>query len=459
VKSKHSGAVVYGEGIEIKDVLDDLGIKQRLIVRSSSVYIKIKDKKEEYILPLGTVIRVKEGDKVETGETIAEYDPTYEYVVSSSAGRCMFMGLEVSERKKQKTAKRDGEVFIFNPKLKKGYEVPKDAQIFVKVGDKVKVGDEIAAGLICKAPGAVIEVKKNEVIVAPGESYLIVAGSRLFAEDGSELESYDVIARVEAIRRDPSKTRDIIQGLPKVEELFEARRPKEPAILSEVEGVVEVSEREGVRVVTIKGSRGEAKEYFVPYETRLRVVTNDKVHLGTQLTEGTVNPHDVLRILGVKAAQSFLVDEIQKIYRSQGVTISDKHIEVIVRQMTRKVRVVQPGDTTLLPGELIDSKAFEESNEKVKGEKAEATEVLLGITKASLSTDSFISAASFQETARILTDAAVKGKTDEMYGLKENVIIGKLIPAGTGFSDYRYLELVPTSGLAAQFEEALKTEG
>jgi hypothetical protein len=371
----------------------------------------------------------------------------------------MFMGLEVSERKKQKTAKRDGEVFIFNPKLKKGYEVPKDAQIFVKMGDKVKVGDEIAAGLICKAPGAVIEVKKNEVIVAPGESYLIVAGSRLFAEDGSELESYDVIARVEAIRRDPSKTRDIIQGLPKVEELFEARRPKEPAILSEVEGVVEVSEREGVRVVTIKGGRGEAKEYFVPYETRLRVVTNDKVHLGTQLTEGTVNPHDVLRILGVKAAQSFLVDEIQKIYRSQGVTISDKHIEVIVRQMTRKVRVVQPGDTTLLPGELIDSKAFEESNEKAKGEKAEATEVLLGITKASLSTDSFISAASFQETARILTDAAVKGKIDEMYGLKENVIIGKLIPAGTGFSDYRYLELVPTSGLAAQFEEALKTEG
>jgi DNA-directed RNA polymerase subunit beta' len=172
-----------------------------------------------------------------------------------------------------------------------------------------------------------------------------------------------------------------------------------------------------------------------------------------QLTEGTVNPHDVLRILGVRAAQSFLVDEIQKIYRAQGVTIADKHIETIVRQMTSKVRVVTSGDTTLLPGELIDQKVLTETNERTKGEKAEATEVMLGITKASLSTDSFISAASFQETARVLTDAAVKGRTDEMYGLKENVIIGKLIPAGTGFVDYRYLELVPTMGTVAEVEE------
>ncbi|MFA6432157.1 MAG: DNA-directed RNA polymerase subunit beta', partial [Candidatus Margulisiibacteriota bacterium] len=184
-----------------------------------------------------------------------------------------------------------------------------------------------------------------------------------------------------------------------------------------------------------------------------RVANNDHVHVGMQLTEGTNNPHEVLRILGVKPVQTFLVEEIQKIYRSQGVTIADKHIEVIVRQMTKKVRVVRSGDTTLLPGELNDLKTMEEINEKTGGENAEATEVLLGITKASLSTDSFISAASFQETARLLTDAAVQGKTDPMYGLKENVIIGRLIPAGTGFSEYNYLELIPTEGAVSEMEE------
>jgi DNA-directed RNA polymerase subunit beta' len=188
------------------------------------------------------------------------------------------------------------------------------------------------------------------------------------------------------------------------------------------------------------------------------VVSKDKAHKGMTLTEGTINPQDVLRILGVTAVQTFLVDEIQKIYRSQGVTIADKHIEVIIRQKTRKVRVVQPGDTTLLPGELIEKKTIEEINEKIKGEKATATEVLLGITKASLATESFISAASFQETARVLTDAAVNGKVDEMYGLKENVIIGKAIPAGTGFSEYRFLELVPTVGLMGQLGIAAKAE-
>jgi DNA-directed RNA polymerase subunit beta' len=213
-----------------------------------------------------------------------------------------------------------------------------------------------------------------------------------------------------------------------------------------------------MRVVTVLGLKGEKKEYLVPYEVRLRVITHDKIHKGMQLTEGTVNPHDVLSILGVAAVQTFLVDEIQKIYRSQGVTIADKHIEVIVRQMTKKARIVHPGDTTLLPGELVGKKVLEELNEKNKGEKAVATEVLLGITKASLTTESFISAASFQETARILTDAAVNGKIDEMYGLKENVIIGKPIPAGTGFIDYRWVELVPTTGFMGQLEVAVKAE-
>jgi DNA-directed RNA polymerase subunit beta' len=296
--------------------------------------------------------------------------------------------------------------------------------------------------VICKASGVVIDVKRDSVVLAPGENYLIIAGSRLMVLDGSDVDSYDVLAKVDSIRSDPSKTRDIIQGLPKVEELFEARRPKDPALLSEIDGSVSISEREGARLVVITAKNEEKKEYLVNYGVRLRIAQGDRVHKGWALTEGTVNPHDVLRIEGASAVQRHLVDEIQKIYRSQGVTINDKHIEVIVRQMTRRVRIVKPGDTTLLPGELIDTLTLEKINKGVK-DSAEGEEVLLGITKASLTTDSFISAASFQETARVLTDAAIRGKTDEMYGLKENVIIGRLIPAGTGFVDYRNIELVP----------------
>jgi DNA-directed RNA polymerase subunit beta' len=458
VKTKHGGTIHFSEGIEIKNITDHLGQKQKMITRSSLIYVKIKNKKEEYPLPVGAMLQVKEGQKVDAGETIALYDPTYEYVISSTSGKVMYVDLEVSKKRGEIISKRDGEVFVYSPKVKKQYEIPSGAQVFMRVGDKVKAGDEIAAGLISKTSGIVIEQNKHNITIAPGENYLIIAGSKMFVEDGETIDSYDVIARVESIRRDPSKTRDIIQGLPKVEELFEGRRPRDAAILSEVDGSVEVRESEGVRIVKIIGSKGEEKEYHVPYETRLRVISNDKVHKGMQITEGTVNPHDVLRIKGVTSVQTFLVDEIQKIYRAQGVTIADKHIEVIVRQMTKKVRVVKPGDTTLLPGELIEKTTLEEMNEKVKAEKAAATEVLLGITKASLATESFISAASFQETARVLTDAAVNGKTDEMYGLKENVIIGKPIPAGTGFSEYRFLELVPTVGLMGQLEVAAQAE-
>ncbi|MBN2057520.1 MAG: DNA-directed RNA polymerase subunit beta' [Candidatus Saganbacteria bacterium] len=458
VKTKHGGTISFADGIEIKNITDDLGEKRKMTTRSSSVIVKIKDKKEEYPLPVGSMLLVKDGQKVDAGQALAEYDPTYEYVITSAAGKIMYLDLEISSKRKELIAKKDGEVFVFNPKVKKDYDLPKGAQLFVKTGSKVKVGDELAAGVVCKAPGVVLEAQKDGVVVAPGENYLIIAGSRVFVANGENVESYDVLARVEAIRRDPSKTRDIIQGLPKVEELFEARRPRDAAILAEVDGTVEVKESEGLRVVTLTGNKDEKKEYQVPYETRLRVITNDKVHAGMQLTEGVVNPHDVLRILGVSAVQTFLVDEIQKIYRAQGVTIADKHIEVIVRQMTKKVRILSPGETTLLPGELIEKNKLDEVNSKIKSDKITATEVLLGITKASLTTESYFSAASFQETARVLTDAAINGKVDEMYGLKENVIIGKLIPAGTGFSEYRYLELVPTVGLMGQLKVAASAE-
>jgi DNA-directed RNA polymerase subunit beta' len=439
--------------MEVKTVLDDSGDKVRMVTRSGNVILKIKDKKEEYEMAAGAMLKVNEGESVKSGHVLAEYDQTYDYVISSAPGKVLYVKLEILQRKKrgdkgtytERIVRKDGEIFVYNPKAKKTYKLGR-AKSFVRFGDKVQAGDDLADGVACKVTGMVIEATGSKVVVVPGESYLMIAGSSLMVEDGDEVDSYDVMARVESIRRDPSKTRDIIQGLPKVEELFEARRPKDPALLSEIEGLVSISEREGSRLLVIKGAKDEKKEYTVPYEVRMKVTVGDRAHKGTQLTEGTVNPHDVLKIMGVRAVQEHLVNEIQKIYRSQGVTINDKHIEVIVRQMTRRVRVLKPGDTTLLPGELVERSTLDKVNEKTKGEKATGEEVLLGITKASLTTESFISAASFQETARVLTEAAIKGKCDEMYGLKENVCIGRLIPAGTGFQGYRNLELIPATG-------------
>ncbi|MBE3574777.1 MAG: DNA-directed RNA polymerase subunit beta' [Firmicutes bacterium] len=237
---------------------------------------------------------------------------------------------------------------------------------------------------------------------------------------------------------------DITQGLPRVEELFEARRPKGQAIVTEVGGTVDITESKGSRRVVVHMQNGEERQYAVPYGARLRVSKGDVVEPGDQLTEGSVNPHDILRIKGIQAVQRYLVQEVQNVYRSQGVDINDKHIEIIVRQMLRKVRVDNPGDTDFLPGSLVDRFEFEEENAKVAAdgkEPATGHDVLLGITKSSLATDSFLSAASFQETTRVLTEASIKGKTDPLIGLKENVIIGKLIPAGTGMSRYRNIRI------------------
>jgi len=237
---------------------------------------------------------------------------------------------------------------------------------------------------------------------------------------------------------------DITQGLPRVEELFEARKPKGQAIIAEVSGKVKVAEAKGSRKLIVVAKDGQEYSAAVPFGIRLRASDGDKVTAGDQLTEGSVNPHDTLRIRGIHALQNYLVQEIQSVYRSQGVDINDKHIEIIVRQMLRRVKVEEPGDTELLPGELVDKFTFEEDNAKAIAEglePAKARPVLLGITKASLATESFLSAASFQETARVLTDAATKGKIDPLIGLKENVIIGKLIPAGTGMLRYRGIKI------------------
>jgi len=237
---------------------------------------------------------------------------------------------------------------------------------------------------------------------------------------------------------------DITQGLPRVEELFEARKPKGLAIISEINGTVKINESKKKREITITGEDGEARNYLIPYGSRIKVSDGDVVEAGDELTEGSVNPHDILKIKGLRGVQSYLLHEVQKVYRLQGVDINDKHIEVIVRQMLRKVKVEDAGDTNLLPGGLVDVFDFDEENARITAEglrPSTGKRVLLGITKASLATESFLSAASFQETTRVLTEAAIKGKIDPLVGLKENVIIGKLIPAGTGMSRYKDINI------------------
>ncbi|NLI57675.1 MAG: DNA-directed RNA polymerase subunit beta' [Clostridium sp.] len=237
---------------------------------------------------------------------------------------------------------------------------------------------------------------------------------------------------------------DITQGLPRVEELFEARKPKGLAIISEIPGTVKIVESKKKREAVVTSEDGEAKTYLIPYGSRLKISDGDIVEAGDELTEGSVNPHDILKIKGIEGVEAYLLHEVQRVYRLQGVDINDKHIEVIVRQMLRKMKVDDAGDTDLLPGSLVDVFDFEEENAKIIAEglrPATGKRVLLGITKASLATDSFLSAASFQETTRVLTEAAIKGKVDPLVGLKENVIIGKLIPAGTGMSRYKDISI------------------
>ena len=238
---------------------------------------------------------------------------------------------------------------------------------------------------------------------------------------------------------------DITQGLPRVEELFEARKPKGLAIISEFGGTVSVTDNKKKREVTVTNNEtGEAKDYLIPYGSRIKVFDGDVIGAGDEITEGSVNPHDILKIKGLRGVQDYMIQEVQRVYRLQGVEINDKHIEVIVRQMLKRVKIEEIGDTEFLPGSLVDWLTFEDTNAELeeKGlEPAIGTRVLLGITKASLATDSFLSAASFQETTRVLTEAAIKGKIDPLNGLKENVIIGKPIPAGTGMARYRNIDI------------------
>ena len=238
---------------------------------------------------------------------------------------------------------------------------------------------------------------------------------------------------------------DITQGLPRIQELFEARNPKGQAIITELDGVVKsIRETKDRREIEVQGE-AESKVYPVSYGSRIRVVEGQQLEAGDELTDGSIDPKDMLRIKGIRGVQNYILQEVQRVYRNQGVEINDKHVEVMIKQMLRKIRIVDAGDTKLLPGAFVDVHEYEAANREVLlsgREPAVAKPVLLGITKASLETDSFLSAASFQETTRVLTDAAIKGKVDQLLGLKENVIIGKLIPAGTGMNRYRSIRFV-----------------
>ena len=238
---------------------------------------------------------------------------------------------------------------------------------------------------------------------------------------------------------------DITQGLPRVEELFEARKPKGLAIITEFAGVATIKDTKKKReIIVTSPETGETKAYLIPYGSRIKITDGAFLEAGDELTEGSVNPHDILKIKGVRAVQDYMLQEVQRVYRLQGVEINDKHVEVIVRQMLKKIRIENNGDSDFLPGTMVDFLDYEEENERLAAEgkePAEGKQVLLGITKASLATNSFLSAASFQETTKVLTEAAIKGKIDPLIGLKENVIIGKLIPAGTGMKRYRSIRL------------------
>jgi DNA-directed RNA polymerase subunit beta' len=280
--------------------------------------------------------------------------------------------------------------------------------------------------------------------------------AHLMVRDGDEVHAGDVLAK---IPRETTKTKDITGGLPRVVELFEARKPRETAIIAEINGVVKYGEvTKGQRKIYVVGDDGEQREYSIPRGVHINVQEGERVKAGEPLMDGPRNPHDILDVLGEKELQKYLVNEIQEVYRLQGVNINDKHLEVIARQMMRWVKVEDIGDTEFLPEEVLDKFKFRAENQRVieaGGRPAQGKAVLLGITKASLSTDSFISAASFQETTRVLTEAAINGKVDNLRGLKENVIMGRLVPAGTGMEYYRQVKIAGEDVVEEPVQEPL----
>jgi len=359
-------------------------------------------------VPQGSFIFVEDGAKVIKDKIFVRWDPYSSPILTEVSGKVKYEdiieGITIQEEMNLATGRKERVVIEFK-------------------------GDY--------HPQIIILSDKDEVLGI----YPVSTGAHIMCGENDTVEAGDIIAKTPRL---VAKTKDITGGLPRVAELFEARKPKNPAIISEIDGFVEFKEEKGERKIIIRSTTGMHREYTIPTGTHPVVYKGDKVTAGQQLTEGPIVLQDILRVCGDKVLQEYLVNEVQEIYRLQGVTINDKHIELIIREMLKKVRIIDAGDTQFLPGEGVDKWDFKEENARVLkkgGKPATAAPLLLGITKASLSTKSFISAASFQETARVLTEAASSGKVDELKGLKENVIVGHLVPAGTGLKMYREIEV------------------
>jgi DNA-directed RNA polymerase subunit beta' len=374
--------------------------------------------RERYPLVYGAKLRKNDNDPVKAGELIAEWDPFTTPIITEVAGTVKFGDIIEGKTMEEKPDERTGARYNVIVESKE-----------LDTRPRISIKDE--TGKTAKVPYSDNYAR-----------YFLPVGAYITVAEGTRVEAGDILAK---IPRETTKTKDITGGLPRVAELFEARKPKEFAVISEIDGQVSFGkDTKGKRKVEVTPEIGEKREYLIPKGKHIAVHEGDMVKAGEPLMEGSSNPHDILTILGEKALAKYLVDEIQEIYRLQGVRINDKHIEVIVRQMLRRVRIKEVGDTGFLVGDQTEKWRFDEENARVLmkgGEPAIAEPLLLGITKASLSTESFISAASFQETTRVLTEAAINGKVDRLIGLKENVIMGRLIPAGTGLPQYNRIEL------------------
>jgi len=380
-----------------------------LVVINRSGKLVITDEKgrerERYALTYGSQLLVHEGTEVQPGADLVTWDPFTSAILTEIGGKVEFHDVVEGENVREETDKVTG----------------LSQKIIVEASANEK-----------RVPAVIVQGDDGRQ-----KRYLLPSGSHLVVLNGQDVYPGDTLVK---IPRETTKTKDITGGLPRVVELFEARSPKEPAIITEIDGVVRLGDvHKGMRKVIVESDLGETREYLVPRSIHINVQEGERVRAGDPMIDGPINPHDVLQVLGEKELQRYMTDKIQEVYRSQSVAINDKHIEVIVRQMMRSVKIEEVGDTEFLIDEQVDRWKFQEENERVVaagGTPAIGRPLLLGITKASLSTDSFISAASFQETTRVLTEAAISGKVDGLRGLKENVIVGRVIPAGTGMHYY-----------------------
>ncbi|WP_440997130.1 DNA-directed RNA polymerase subunit beta' [Arhodomonas sp. SL1] len=410
-----------------------------LVAVSRSGEITVMDEygreRERYKVPYGATIAVQDNEPVEAGQIVAQWDPHTHPIVTEVKGRLKFFdfveGVSVNREVDEVTGLSS--LVVTDPKTRGNGEIRRTV-----VDNNGKETEERIAYKDLRPMIKLVDEDGNDLNLAGTDipaQYYLAAGAIISVDDNAEVDVGDVIAR---IPQESSKTRDITGGLPRVADLFEARKPKEPAILAEVSGTVSFGrETKGKQRLVITMADGESYEELIPKWRNVTVFEGEHVEKGEVIADGEPNPHDILRLLGVTELASYIVREIQDVYRLQGVKINDKHIEVIARQMLRKVEIREPGDTRYLRGEQADWGRVMEENERLEAqgkEPARFDPMLLGITKASLATDSFISAASFQETTRVLTDAATRGARDDLRGLKENVIVGRLIPAGTGFA-------------------------